>query len=247
LLKLLPVLALVSEIRMKNRLARTLLETYVGSHAGELILAGCPYQKSRPGWRRWSNGLPFAGMLDLLKLLGGFVVGLFRLPAAREAELAFLRQQLLVLRRSAPARLRLRIADLGRESEHPRADLKVQVLARPSIDLFRSESLQRFFRLANHGLQISKGERANRCGRGEHAGFRSFQPPHCMVPSRFGLKVERCHVVEEAGGDEIVGIAARIHAIRDRASKEAADSPYGLQEGWHAQVIKRHCHRLPHP
>lgn len=39
-LKLLPILALVSEIRMKNRLARTLLETYVGSHAGELILAG---------------------------------------------------------------------------------------------------------------------------------------------------------------------------------------------------------------
>lgn len=37
---LLPVLALVSEIRVKNRLARTLLETYVGSHAGELILAG---------------------------------------------------------------------------------------------------------------------------------------------------------------------------------------------------------------
>jgi adenylate cyclase len=37
---LLPILALVSEIRMKNRLARTLLETYVGAHAGELILAG---------------------------------------------------------------------------------------------------------------------------------------------------------------------------------------------------------------
>jgi adenylate cyclase len=40
LLRLLPILALVSEIRMKNRLARTLLETYVGTHAGELILAG---------------------------------------------------------------------------------------------------------------------------------------------------------------------------------------------------------------
>ncbi|WP_407175858.1 adenylate/guanylate cyclase domain-containing protein [Bradyrhizobium sp. STM 3562] len=38
--RLLPTLALVSEIRVKNRLARTLLETYVGSHAGELILAG---------------------------------------------------------------------------------------------------------------------------------------------------------------------------------------------------------------
>src|SRR6201747_1857279 len=40
LLNLLPVLSLVSEIRVKNRLARTLLETYVGSHASELILAG---------------------------------------------------------------------------------------------------------------------------------------------------------------------------------------------------------------
>jgi adenylate cyclase len=40
LLELLPPLALVSEIRMKNRLARTLLETYVGSHASELVLAG---------------------------------------------------------------------------------------------------------------------------------------------------------------------------------------------------------------
>jgi adenylate cyclase len=40
LLKVLPALALVSEIRVKNRLARTLLETYVGSHASELILAG---------------------------------------------------------------------------------------------------------------------------------------------------------------------------------------------------------------
>ena len=38
--RLLPLLSLVSEIRMKNRLARTLLETYVGTHAGELILAG---------------------------------------------------------------------------------------------------------------------------------------------------------------------------------------------------------------
>ena len=37
---LLPAFALVSEIRIKNRLARTLLETYVGPHASELILAG---------------------------------------------------------------------------------------------------------------------------------------------------------------------------------------------------------------
>src|SRR3974390_3674561 len=50
-------------------------------------------------------------MIDFLKLLGRALVGLFRSQAAREAEKAFLRQQLLVLKRSAPARLRLRNAD----------------------------------------------------------------------------------------------------------------------------------------
>src|SRR5436309_2956121 len=50
-------------------------------------------------------------MIDLLKLLGGLLVGLFRSRVAREAEMAFLRQQLVVLKRSAPARLRLRTAD----------------------------------------------------------------------------------------------------------------------------------------
>jgi hypothetical protein len=50
-------------------------------------------------------------MVDLLNLVGGWLVGLFRSPIAREAEVAFLRQQLLVLKRSAPARPRLRTAD----------------------------------------------------------------------------------------------------------------------------------------
>ena len=56
-------------------------------------------------------GYPRFGMIDLLKLLGGLFVGLFRSRAAREAEMAFLRQQLVVLQRSAPARLRLCTAD----------------------------------------------------------------------------------------------------------------------------------------
>jgi hypothetical protein len=34
------------------------------------------------------------GMIDLLKLLGGLLVGLFRSHAAREAEIAFLRSSL---------------------------------------------------------------------------------------------------------------------------------------------------------
>src|SRR5437764_8374428 len=56
-------------------------------------------------------GYPRFGMIDLLKLLGGLLVGVFRSHAAREAETSFLRHQLVVLRRSAPARLRLRAAD----------------------------------------------------------------------------------------------------------------------------------------
>jgi hypothetical protein len=50
-------------------------------------------------------------MIDFLRLLVGSIVGLFRSHLAREAEMAFLRQQLRVLKRSGPARLRLRNAD----------------------------------------------------------------------------------------------------------------------------------------
>ena len=58
---------------------------------------------------RWATLI--AGMIGHLKLLGGLLVGVFRSHAARQAEIAFLRQQLVVLQRSAPARLRLRSAD----------------------------------------------------------------------------------------------------------------------------------------
>ena len=37
---LVPAIAVTSEVRLKNRLARTLLETYVGPHAADQILAG---------------------------------------------------------------------------------------------------------------------------------------------------------------------------------------------------------------
>jgi hypothetical protein len=50
-------------------------------------------------------------MVDLPRLFGGFLVGLFRSHAACEADIIFLRQQLLVLNRSAPVRLRLRYRD----------------------------------------------------------------------------------------------------------------------------------------
>ncbi len=43
---LLPVLASITDVRLKNRLARTLLDTYVGPHAGEAILAGATQRGS---------------------------------------------------------------------------------------------------------------------------------------------------------------------------------------------------------
>lgn len=43
---LLPILAGVTDVRLKNRLARTLLDTYVGPHAGEAILAGATQRGS---------------------------------------------------------------------------------------------------------------------------------------------------------------------------------------------------------
>src|SRR6516162_3341903 len=71
----------------------------------------CGYRKSHLGWADAAMGYPHFGMIDLLKRLGGSLVGVFRSHAAREAEMSFLRQQLVVLQRSAPARLRLRTAD----------------------------------------------------------------------------------------------------------------------------------------
>jgi hypothetical protein len=67
--------------------------------------------KISSGLAQARRGGRFAGMIDLFKLLGGWLVGLFRSHADREAEIMFLRHQLLVLRRSAPPRLRLRAAD----------------------------------------------------------------------------------------------------------------------------------------
>jgi adenylate cyclase len=46
LAELLPALSSVMEIRVKNRLARDLLDTYVGPHAGEAILAGAIHRGS---------------------------------------------------------------------------------------------------------------------------------------------------------------------------------------------------------
>jgi hypothetical protein len=50
-------------------------------------------------------------MIDVLKLLGALLLSLRRSRVAREAEILFLRQQLLVLQPSVPGRIRLRSTD----------------------------------------------------------------------------------------------------------------------------------------
>ena len=50
-------------------------------------------------------------MFDILRLLGALLWSRRKSPADREAEILFLRQQLIILRRSAPKRIRLRWTD----------------------------------------------------------------------------------------------------------------------------------------
>jgi hypothetical protein len=77
-----------------------------------------------------------------LKLLRGFLVGPFRSRADHEAEIVFLRQQLLVATRFAPAKLRLR----GRRSSGPR--LALPALAGFAVTLVQAS--RRRARRRNH-------------------------------------------------------------------------------------------------
>jgi hypothetical protein len=110
-----------------------------------------------------------AEMIDLLKLLAGLLVGVFRSHAAREAEMAFLRQQLVVLQRSAPARLRLRTAD--------RLIFVWLYRLFPSLleaaVVFKPETLVRWHRAGfrlHWALQVAPSCRPA-CGPGRHPGF----------------------------------------------------------------------------
>jgi hypothetical protein len=94
--------------RMKGGPVPHLAYTRRGVWAGPT----CGYRKTTSGLADMRRSVTLiAGMIDLLKLLAGLLVGVFRSHAAREAEMALLRLQLVVLQRSALARLRLRTAD----------------------------------------------------------------------------------------------------------------------------------------
>jgi hypothetical protein len=51
-----------------------------------------------------------------------------------------------------------------------------------------------------------------------------------MVPRRFDLKMEGCHVVEEAGVHGVIGINTRLREMRGRTAEEASDK--GLRSDW---------------
>src|SRR5262249_60704452 len=130
LLKLLPVLALVSEIRMKNRLARTLLETYVGSHAGELILAGATRRGSGTTVRaaimicdlrdftRISDNWPRDDVIDLLNDYFDAISE----PIARHGgeKLKFMGDGLLAIFSLSPPPARAKLLQAGGEAPHAR-------------------------------------------------------------------------------------------------------------------------------
>ena len=71
------------------------------------------------GWRGTANRV----MLSRdCKLLWSLLIGLFRSRASLEAEILILRQQIIVLRRTAPKRLRFNVLDrlifVGPQAEH---------------------------------------------------------------------------------------------------------------------------------
>src|SRR5262245_54191841 len=66
-----------------------------------------------------------------------------------------------------------------------------------------------------------------------------------MMRQGFDLEMKRCHVGEEAGRDELFQIGPGLGAMSGRAVQNASDGPYGLQEGWNAEVVeccRRNCH-----
>jgi hypothetical protein len=64
----------------------------------------CPYRKSHPLARDAESGDARAPMLDGFRLIWSLLIGLFRSRAALEAENLVLRQQIVVLRRTAAKR-----------------------------------------------------------------------------------------------------------------------------------------------
>ncbi len=57
------------------------------------------------------SGCSRTGMMDFLGIVGALLASLLTSRASRDAEVLFLRQQLLVLKRSIPGRIRLRRTD----------------------------------------------------------------------------------------------------------------------------------------
>jgi hypothetical protein len=58
-----------------------------------------------------------------------------------------------------------------------------------------------------------------------------------MMPRCFDLEMERCHIVEEPGMNEVVRVCAGLGAVPGRAVEKAPDGLHGLQEGRHAEVV----------
>ena|SRR6266849_4614796 len=75
------------------------------------LSADCPYRKRYPGGKRPRIRRCCRPMRDLCRLIWSAVVGLVRSRAALEAENLVLRQQINVLRRTAPKRFSFRSID----------------------------------------------------------------------------------------------------------------------------------------
>src|SRR6266852_7880689 len=81
------------------------IEPATKAPAGQLPPLSCPYRKPRPAGEWVRIGRCCCPMWDFCRLTWWALVGLFRSRRALEAEILVLRQQINVLRRTAPKRL----------------------------------------------------------------------------------------------------------------------------------------------
>jgi hypothetical protein len=151
-------------------------------------------------------GYPRFGMLDLLKLLSRVLVGVFRSHAAREAETAFLRQQLVVLQRSTPVLSQL-AGNLGNFRDEFARDSPLQrrVLCEP--DLLTDDPYTRvgwrpprsLFRLgADRGTHLGQRHLPH-----QQAGRTTATAPQDFFASPLAAKGPSTHALRPAPGPRV--------------------------------------------
>ena len=126
---------------------------------------------------------------------------------------------------------------LRRESESPRSDLKVQVLACPAIDLVGLKASSAAFALLSCP-QLDERNRSDQAGGVNTPVFAASSPQTEWCHAASIWKWKGAMSVEEPRMHEVVRVSADLGALPGRAVEEASDGGHGLQERGHADIVE---------